>query len=97
MKLLAVSTEKKCLGVVKGRLSFVIQFIVFIVDGKDEYMFGLTCQKHRHIVSGKLTILQNEGKMHSGKISFTPVKSVGTDCIHGDADDLVQIDLKKSN
>ncbi|MDC0069861.1 hypothetical protein OAJ36_00905 [Nitrosopumilus sp.] len=73
------------------------QFIVSIVDGKDEYMFGLTCQKHRHIVSGKLTILQNEGKMHSGKISFTPVKSVGTDCIHGDADDLVQIDLKKSN
>ena len=54
------------------------QFIVSIVDGKDEYMFGLTCQKHRHIVSGKLTILQNEGKMHSGKISFTPVKSVGT-------------------
>ena len=26
------------------------------------------------------------------KISFSPVKAVGTDCIHGDEDDFVQID-----
>jgi len=25
---------------------------------------------------------------------FSPVKTVGTDCIHGDADDFVQIDMK---
>ena len=43
------------------------EFIVSIVDGKDEYMFGLTCQKHRSIVSGKIGILQNEGKIQSGK------------------------------
>ena len=71
------------------------EFIVSIVDDKDEYMFGLTCQKHRSIVSGKLGILQNEGKIHNGKISFTPVKTVGTDCVHGDSDDFVQIDMKK--
>ena len=46
------------------------EFIVSIVDGKDEYMFGLTCQKHRTVVTGKLGILQNEGKIHNGKISF---------------------------
>jgi len=71
------------------------EFIVSIVDDKDEYMFGLTCQKHRSIVSGKLGILQNEGKIHNGKISFTPVKTIGTDCVHGDVDDFVQIDMKK--
>ena len=71
------------------------EFIVSIVDGKDEYMFGLTCQKHKSVVTGKLGILQNEGKIHNGKISFTPVKSVGTDCVHGDVDDFVQIDMKK--
>ena len=71
------------------------EFIVSVVDGKDEYMFGLTCQKHRSIVSSKLELLQNEGTIHSGKISFTPVKAVGTDCVHGDPDDFVQIDMKK--
>ena len=44
------------------------EFIVSIVDGKDEYMFGLTCQKHRSIVSGKLGILQNEGKYKMEKL-----------------------------
>ena len=58
-------------------------------------MFGLTCQKHKSVVTGKLGILQNEGKIHNGKISFTAVKSVGTDCVHGDVDDFVQIDMKK--
>ena len=34
-------------------------------------------------------------KYTTEKISFTPVKSVGTDCVHGDVDDFVQIDMKK--
>ena len=70
------------------------EFIVSIVDDKDEFMVGVTCGKHKQIVSGKIGILQSEGKIHDGKISFSPVKAVGTDCIHGDADDLVQIDMK---
>ena len=43
------------------------EFIVSIVDGKDEYMFGLTCQKHKSVVTGKLGILQNEGKVWSNQ------------------------------
>lgn len=69
------------------------EFIVSIVSDKDEYMVGVTCRKHKQIVSGKVGILQNEGKIHEGKISFSPVKSVGTDCIHGDTDDFIQIDV----
>ena len=70
------------------------EFIVSIIDNKDEYMVGVTCTKHKEIVSGKIGILQNEGKIHEGKISFAPVKAVGTDCIHGDEEDFVQIDMK---
>ena len=70
------------------------EFIVSIIDGQDEYMVGVTCSKHKEIVSGKIGILQNEGKIHEGKISFSTVKAVGTDCIHGDEDDFVQIDMK---
>ncbi|EIJ65101.1 hypothetical protein BD31_I1089 [Candidatus Nitrosopumilus salaria BD31] len=72
------------------------EFIVSIISDKDEYMVGVTCQKHKQIVSGKVGILQSEGKIHDGKISFSPVKSVGTDCIHGDADDFIQIDMNSS-
>ncbi len=70
------------------------EFIVSIIDGKDEYMVGVTCTKHKRIVSGKIGILQNEGKIHDGKINFVTVKTVGTDCVHGDVDDFVQIDMK---
>ena len=70
------------------------EFIVSIVADKEEYMVGVTCEKHKQIVSGKIGILQTEGKIHDGKIAFAPVKAVGTDCVHGDPDDFVQIDMK---
>ena len=70
------------------------EFIVSVLDDKDEYMVGVTCEKHKQIVSGKINILQKEGKIHSGEIIFSPVKTVGTDCIHGDSDDFIQIDMK---
>ena len=70
------------------------EFVVSIIDGKDEYMVGVTCEKHKQIVSGKIEILQNDGKIHNGKINFSSLKVVGTDCIHTDVDDFVQIDIK---
>jgi len=70
------------------------EFVVSIIAEKDEYMVSVTCEKHKQIVSGKIGILQNEGKIHDGKIIFSPLKVVGTDCIHGDVDDFVQIDMK---
>lgn len=70
------------------------EFIVSIIDNKDEYMVGVTCSKHKEIVSGKIGVLQNEGKIHEGKISFSPVRAVGTDCIHSDEEDFVQINMK---
>ncbi len=70
------------------------EFIVSIISNKGEYMVGVTCEKHKQIVSGKIGILQNEGKIHDGKINFSPLKAVGTDCIHADTDDFVQIDMK---
>ena len=68
------------------------EFIVSIITGEDEYMVGVTCTRHKQIVSGKIGILQKEGRLHDGKISFSPVKAVGTDCIHGDSDEFIQLD-----
>ena len=70
------------------------EFIVSIIDDMDEYMVGVTCGRHRQVVSGKIGYLQSEGKIHDGKVNFTTLKAVGTDCVHGDTDDFVQIDVK---
>ncbi len=68
------------------------EFVISVVVEKDEYMVGVTCQKHKNIVTEKLKILQNEGKIPNGKINFSELKAVGTDCVKGNPDDFIQID-----
>ena len=68
------------------------EFIVSIINDTGQYMIGMTCLKHKQIVAIKVDDLQNKDKIRSGKIAFEALKSVGTDCIRGDPDDLLQID-----
>ena len=70
------------------------EYVVSVIVNTDEYMVGVTCDKHRNIVSGKVNFLQKEGKIPEGKIEFSALKAVGTDCIHGDEEDFIQIDSK---
>ncbi len=67
------------------------EFVISVTEKEDEYMVGVTCQKHKDRVSEKLIILQNEGKIPKGKIKFSELKSVGTDCVRTDPDDLIQL------
>jgi hypothetical protein len=67
------------------------EFVISVTEKDDEYMVGVTCQKHKDRVSEKLIILQNEGKIPKGKIKFSELKSVGTDCVRSDPDDLIQL------
>lgn len=69
-------------------------FVVSVTADSEEYMVGVTCDKHKEIVSGKIKILQEQGKIPSGKIDFSVLKAVGTDCIHGDEEDFIQLDSK---
>ncbi len=66
------------------------EFVISIVD-KDEYMVGVTCQKHKKAVSEKISILQEQGKIPTGTINFSELKPVGTDCIRADSSDLIQL------
>jgi len=68
------------------------EFVISVVVDKDEYMVGVCCQRHKEAVSDKTQILQNEGKIPKGKVNFSGLKSVGTDCIRADPEDLLQID-----
>ena len=67
------------------------EYVISVIDTNDEYMVGVTCQKHKDKVSEKLSILQNENKIPKGKIKFSELKSVGTDCVRSDPDDLIQL------
>ncbi len=67
------------------------EFVISVLEEKQEYMVGVTCQKHKENVSIKLQDLQAEGKIPKGKIKFSELKSVGTDCIRSDPDDLIQL------
>lgn len=67
------------------------EFIISIAVENDEFMIGVTCGRHKDVVSVKVHSLQTEGKIPQGKINFTGLKAVGTDCIKGHPDDLIQI------
>ena len=68
------------------------EFVISVVVENEEYMIGVTCQKHKQAVSEKVKILQNEGKIPKGKVNFSGLRAVGTDCIRADPEDLIQID-----
>lgn len=71
------------------------EFVVSIVVDSGEYMVGLACSIHRESVSCKVSKLQEDGDLQRGRIAFSPVKSVGTDCIRGDPDDLVHMGTQR--
>ncbi len=54
-------------------------------------MVGVACHMHKSAVSGKILRLQERSEIPQGKIKFTKLKAVGTDCINAKPDDLIQI------
>ena len=67
------------------------EYVITVVSNNDEFMIGLTCEKHKESVSLKIGSLQNDGKVPKGTVKFENLKSVQTDCIRGDPDDLIQL------
>jgi hypothetical protein len=67
------------------------EYVISVEENTEEYMVGVTCHKHKDRVSEKLVILQREDKIPKGKIKFSGLKAVGTDCVRSDPDDLIQL------
>ena len=68
------------------------EYVIEVIHDEETYMVGITCQAHKNIVSTKILELQTTGKIPTGKLQFEKVKSVGTDCIRIDPDELIQLD-----
>ena len=62
------------------------EFVVSITANGEEYMIGVTCDKHKQVVVAKTQKLQDEGRVPQGSIKFSRLKAVGTDCIHSEVD-----------
>ena len=67
------------------------EFVISVTESSGEYMVGVTCDKHKNSVTEKIVSLQDEGVIPKGKIKFSTLKAVGTDCIRSDVDDLIQL------
>ena len=67
------------------------EFVITVISDNDEFMLGLTCEKHRTLVTSKIQSLQKQNKIPNGTIKFEDLKSVKTDCVRGDPDDLIQL------
>ncbi len=67
------------------------KYVITVISNDDEFMLGITCEKHKTSVFSKIGSLQNHGKIPKGKIKFENLKSVQTDCVRGDPDDLIQL------
>ena len=68
------------------------EFVITVVSDNDQFMLGLTCQKHRTLVLSKIKSLQEQKKIPNGTIKFEKLKSVGTDCVRVDSDEFIQLD-----
>ena len=67
------------------------EYVIVVVSNDGEFMLGITCERHKASVFSKIESLQNQGKVHKGIIKFENLKSVQTDCVRGDPDDLIQL------
>ena len=67
------------------------EYLITVVSRNDEFMLGITCETHKASVLAKISSLQNDGKIPKGTVKFENLKSVQTDCIRGDPDDLIQL------
>ena len=67
------------------------EFVISIRMENQEYMVGVTCNGHKKTFFEKLTQLQKNGKVPNGAIQFTKLKTVGTNCIRMDPNDLIQL------
>ena len=67
------------------------EFAISVKSNDAEYMVGVTCDIHKTAFTEKLEILQKEGKVPQGTISFTGLNPVGTSCIKVDPNDLIEL------
>lgn len=73
-----------------------IEFIIEVnTENDDSFMVGLTCQDHKKQLEQKYLSLQKKHIIAEGKITFSKVKTIHTDCVKGNQDDIDDINSRR--
>jgi hypothetical protein len=67
------------------------EFVISIKSKDDEFMIGVTCERHKETFAKRLEVLQENGKVPKGTINFSGLKPIGTNCIRIDPNDLIEL------
>ncbi len=61
----------------------------------NKFMVGLTCSDHKQKLEENFILLQRNGQIPQGKIIFTAIKVIHTNCITGNQEDKDEVQLKR--
>ncbi len=61
----------------------------------NKFMVGLSCSDHKKDLEEKFRFLQREKHIPEGKIIFTPIKKIHTNCVVGNQEDIDEIQSKR--
>jgi hypothetical protein len=72
------------------------EFIMEINDRENnKFMIGLTCSEHKQKLEERFVLLQKDKHLPEGKILFTNIKTIHTNCITGNQEDIDETKLKR--
>ncbi len=60
-----------------------------------KFMVGLSCSEHKQKLEEKFRFLQREKHIPEGKIIFTTIKKIHTNCVVGNQEDIDEIQSKR--
>lgn len=61
----------------------------------DKFMIGVTCFQHKKKLEKIFLNLQMVKRIPNGKLEFTPIKAIHTNCIKGNKDDEDEIKINR--
>ncbi len=66
-----------------------------IESDNSKFMVGLSCSDHKQKLEEKFLHLQRGKQMPQGKIVFTAIKVIHTNCVTGIQEDIDEIQIKR--
>lgn len=70
-------------------------FAVSILAESGQFLVGVVCGDHKEAISTKLLESQKAGLIPSGNLQFEPIRMVSTDCVTGNEEDQIDVELKR--
>jgi hypothetical protein len=64
-------------------------------NSNSKFMIGFACVDHRNVLEERFLLLQSKGLLPEGKVVFTGMRIIQTNCIKGTPEDIDEVVLKR--